>query len=283
MYWVPLLVVFVLGLVIGSFLNVCIYRLPRSDKSPLRGFSQCPHCNNFIKWYDNIPVLSYLFLGGKCRSCRKPIAFRYLLVEILTAFLFTWAVFQVDNWNSEQTIRLVINIGLLSALIVSTFVDLEFRIIPDEISIPGIIIAPIVSFLFPVLHEPLSFLQTGNYHVDGLIASLVGMVMGGGIVYLIGFFGKLVFRKEAMGLGDVKLMFFLGGFLGYESIVFVFLLACIVGSLVGIVSLLITKDHYIAFGPYLALGACAMIFFKKEITHFAYSTYPNLLQQVLGL
>lgn len=276
-------IIFILGLVIGSFLNVCIYRLPRLGKSPLRGFSRCPRCHTPIKWYDNIPLLSYLLLKGRCRTCQSSISIRYPLVEILTALLFVWAAYQVTKCDSQQLIRLSINLFLLSALIISTFVDLEFRIIPNEITIPGIVIAPIVSFIFPILHEPLSFLPTclwqAGSHIDGLVASLAGMIMGGGIVYLVGVFGKLIFRKEAMGLGDVKLMCFLGGFLGYESIVFVFLLACILGSLAGIFSWLITKDHYIAFGPYLALSAVAMLFFKKSITHFTYVTYPELLWQ----
>jgi leader peptidase (prepilin peptidase)/N-methyltransferase len=283
MYWEYLAVIFVLGLLIGSFLNVCIYRLPRPGKSPLRGFSHCPRCQTPIKWYDNLPLLSYLLLRGKCRACRQPISFRYPLVELLTALLFSWAAYQLTEWDYPQIIRLVINLYLLGALVITTFVDLEFRIIPDEISIGGIVLAPIVSLLFPALHEPLAFLQFGNVYINSLMTSLAGMIMGGGVVYLIGFFGKLVFRKEAMGLGDVKLMCFLGGFLGYESIIFVFLLACIIGSVAGIVLWLITKDHYMAFGPYLALGAVIIIFFKKAVTRFAYVTYPEFLRQIFGL
>ncbi|MFH1228153.1 MAG: prepilin peptidase [Planctomycetota bacterium] len=306
-----IVIVFIFGLLIGSFLNVCIYRLPRAKckacgcvvttDEPIEacpkcnskeGFSRlsivspgshCPSCNKPIRWYQNIPVFSYIFLLGKCAGCRTRISLRYPLVELLTGLLFALAAWQNLGPQSaagpDNIIKFVIVIFLIDALIVITFIDIDLRIIPDEISIPGIILAPLVSAAFPFL-QPALFIKL-PVHLDGLAGSLTGIIAGGGVVYLVGVVGKLIFKKESMGFGDVKLMVFLGGFLGWYAILFTFVLACIIGAVFGVISYLVTRDHYLAFGPYLALGALLMIFFKPEIINFAFVTYPQFIRNLL--
>lgn len=285
---VVIIIVFLFGLLIGSFLNVCIYRLPRPGMSIVSPPSHCPSCNAPIRWYQNIPVFSYLFLLGRCGKCRAPISLRYPIVELLTGALFAFAAWQhLRDYSAglhpdfETVVHFMAVVYLIANLIVMTFIDLEFRIIPDEISISGIIIAPIVSALFPFIHQPLP-IQMPEF-LNGLLGSLAGMIAGGGVVYLVGVIGKIIFKKEAMGFGDVKLMAFLGGFLGWYAIIFAFIVGCIIGALVGIVSYFITKDHYIAFGPYLALGALMMMFFRPAIVHFAFVTYPQFIRNLVLL
>ncbi|MFA5793452.1 MAG: prepilin peptidase [Candidatus Brocadiia bacterium] len=303
------IVIFIFGLLIGSFLNVCIYRLPRgkckscghvvttdepveacpkcNSKSGFRRMSivspgsHCPSCNKPIRWYQNIPLFSYIFLLGRCAGCRTRISFRYPLVELLTGLLFALAAWQNlgPQAGPDNIIKFMIYIWLVAALIIITFIDIDLRIIPDEISIPGIILAPIVSAIFPFLH-PALFIKLPA-HLDGFVSSLLGMIAGGGVVYLVGVVGKLVFKKDAMGFGDVKLMIFLGGFLGWYAILFTFILGCILGAIFGVISYFVTKDHYIAFGPYLALGALLMLFFRPQIVDFVIITYPQFIRNLL--
>lgn len=269
---------FLFGLVVGSFLNVCIYRLPR-EKSIVSPGSACPGCGNPIRWYHNIPVLGYILLGGRCANCKAPISWRYPLVELLTGALFALAAW----FYFGDIVQLAITIYLVSILTVVTFIDFEFRIIPDEISISGMILAPLISLIFPSIHTEMIFAIRNPQFAffNGLLACLVGMLVGGGVVYLVGVIGKLVFKKEAMGFGDVKLMALLGGFMGWQSILFVFFLGCIFGSVIGIISWIVTKDRYIAFGPFLAMGALVMLFFKPQIIQFMFYTYPEFLRSVL--
>lgn len=277
-------VIFIFGLIIGSFLNVCIYRLPREGMSLWRPGSHCPSCGQPIHWYDNIPLVSYLILTGRCRYCKTPISLRYPIVELLTGLLFVSAYY-FHLSDVEPTLFLVVSflvyIYLIGALLMATFIDFKFRIIPDEITVPGIIIALMVSGLFPSFHPPLSFLPQSYPIINSLLTSVFGILIGGGTVYLVGVVGKVVFRKEAMGLGDVKLMGMLGGFLGWSSALYIFFLGCLFGSIVGIIWWLITKERYLAFGPYLALGALVMMFFKKEVVIFATDIYPNFIRNLL--
>ncbi|MBI4713186.1 MAG: prepilin peptidase [Planctomycetes bacterium] len=276
-----LIFAFLFGLVFGSFFNVLIYRLPLG-KSIIKPGSACPNCGNPIKWYHNIPVLSYIILGGRCAHCRVRISLRYPLVELLTGALFALTV----GVYSADIARLTITLYLVSILLVVTFIDFAHRIIPDEISISGMILAPIVSTIFPSIHTEMLFAirpaEAGQFaFINGLLACLVGMLVGGGVVYLVGLIGKAVFRKEAMGFGDVKLMALLGGFMGWQSILFVFFLGCIFGSVIGIIFWIVTKDRYIAFGPFLAMGALVMLFLKPQIIQFTFYTYPEFLRGLL--
>ncbi|MEK7449206.1 MAG: prepilin peptidase [Planctomycetota bacterium] len=284
-YDLAIIFIFGFGLMVGSFFNVCIYRLPREGLSVVKPRSFCPQCQNLIYWYDNIPVVSFLILRGRCRSCGATISWRYPLVEIMTALLFAGAGYLIFKTTADFTsfrhcLKFIIYIYLLGALIITTFIDFEFRIIPDEISLWGIVVGLVFSIIFPWWHPAAEGL-TKIAALNGFIAALGGLGAGGGIIYLVRIIGKFVFKKEAMGLGDVKLMVFLGTFLGWRDIIWVFLLGCIFGSVFGIISWLITKDRYIAFGPFLALGAVAMMFFKEEIYYFIYNTYPNIMKDIL--
>ncbi|HLD35464.1 MAG TPA: prepilin peptidase [Planctomycetota bacterium] len=275
--------IFLFGIVIGSFLNVCIYRLPLDGMSIIKPGSFCPGCNTSIRWYQNIPLFSFLILRGKCAKCSARISLRYPLVELLTGAFFVmsayWYLAPFDNLaDGERMVQFIVAIYLISILIVATFIDIEFRIIPDELTISGIILALLVSAFFPSLHKAI-FPALPSF-VNGLIGSLAGIIVGGGVIYLVGIFGKLVFRKEAMGFGDVKLMAFLGGFMGWESTLYIFLMACFIGSIIGIILYFITKDHYIAFGPYIALAALVVMFFKPQIEYLMFHQYPEFIKGV---
>jgi leader peptidase (prepilin peptidase)/N-methyltransferase len=235
-------VVFVFGLAVGSFLNVCIYRMPR-EQSIVKPRSHCTNCNKTIPWFDNIPLVSYLLLGGKCRNCKKKISLQYFVVELLTALMFL-LFYNRFGLNPASLIYIIFVCGL----IVATFVDFNFRIIPDEINIGGIILGLVVSLAYPHLHN------TSN-HLLGLYRSFLGIVIGGGIIWLTGIMGDFIFKKETMGGGDVKLLAMIGAFLGWQTAVLTFFIAPVLGAIVGIIILIKTKNNLIAYGPYLSLGS----------------------------
>ena len=267
---------FVLGAVTGSFLNVCIHRLPR-------GFhlhappSHCPFCNEHIRWHDNIPILSYLLLGRRCRFCGIRISPRYALVEALTGFLYVYIAFRLTSDPPIDFARLGICAAVATALVAASFIDIEFRIIPDEISVPGTWLAPLVSLIWPdpgAIHDPLivgpltSLLgipPLTHPHVAGLLASFLGMLAGAGVIWALGVVGRAIFRKEAMGFGDVKLMAFVGGILGWDMALLTIVLGAVFGAIVGLLSLLRSRDTRIPFGPYLSLGALVAMLHGKDL------------------
>ena len=262
----------ILGLLIGSFLNVCIFRLPRncmSIRKPSR--SRCPKCLTWIAWYDNIPVASWAVLGGKCRHCRNPISIRYALVELLTGGLFLYtgwrAIYGVASPGWPQAVQFAVEAWFVSALIVSTFIDLEFRILPDEITLSGVLIGLAASAAFPFLHA--AELWRWGIPATPLMsaaASALGAVVGGGSIYVVGVLGKLVFRKEAMGFGDVKYMAMVGAVLGWRGVLLTFVIACLWGSLFGIGKVIVTRRMgYVPFGPFLSVGALTMLFFAPLV------------------
>src|SRR5262245_44588996 len=187
--------VIIFGLLIGSFLNVVIHRVPRGGEGPATGArSRCPKCGALIAWYDNVPILSFLLLRGRCRACREPISPRYAVVEALTGALFAAVAYRFViarglvaspiAWGEASA-----RAAFVAALIAATFIDLDFRIIPDVITIPGIMLAPLVVFLMPsLLAEP--------RHDEALYRSLAGVAVGGGMIYAIGWLGKAIFRKD---------------------------------------------------------------------------------------
>ena len=244
--------IFLLGISIGSFLNVCIYRMGRQE-SIIKPASYCPHCKKPIRWYDNIPLLSYVLLKGRCRDCAQKISFRYFLVELLTGLIFLglYRRFGLSPMAFSYFI-------LVSSLIVATFVDFEFRIIPDEISLGGIVVGLILSFLIPSLHSVPT-------HLLGLRQSLIGVLVGGGVLWVLGCVGDFIFKKESMGGGDVKLLAMIGAFLGWKIALLSLPLASLVGSVVGVSIKLRTKESVIAFGPYLSLGALLGLFWSNKI------------------
>lgn len=246
------IIVFIFGAIVGSFLNVCIYRLPKGKSIVFPG-SCCPRCGKPIKWYDNVPLLSYVILKGRCRSCRQPISPGYFIVEAVTAAL---AVALYMNFGLSQKFAVY---SILSAgLVVATFVDLEIREIPDEVSLGGLAAGLILSAVFPAVSGAVSWDRA-------LLGSAIGALAGGGSIYLMGFFGEMVFKKEAMGGGDVKLMAMVGSFLGWKLALLTFFIAPVFGSIVGII--LKAKDgrDIIPYGPYLSLAAMVSVFWGQRI------------------
>jgi leader peptidase (prepilin peptidase)/N-methyltransferase len=238
------------GLLIGSFSNVCIYRIPR-NLSIIFPSSRCTSCNNAIRPWDNIPVFSYLLLGGRCRKCKAKISARYPLVEALNAFLYAAVIWRYGiGWNA------VVYALLCSALIVITFIDLEFQIIPDRITLAGIPLGLVAgSFL---LADPFMRAELLGYQ-----ASLIGMVAGGGLFYLVA-----VLSRGGMGGGDIKMMAMVGALMGWKSVLLTTFLGSLTGSLIGIFLMAFRgrgRKSKIPFGPFLALGAVITLFFGQEI------------------
>lgn len=241
------ILVFVFGMVVGSFLNVCICRMPNNE-SIVFPPSHCPHCLYQIRWYDNIPLLSYLLLDGKCRGCGVRISLQYPFVELLNGVLALSLFLRFGS-----TPLFAIMFIFCSALVVITFIDIEHQIIPDEISLPGIIIG----FL-------LSFFIKGHYWLN----SLFGILLGGGTLLLVAYSYQKLTGKEGMGGGDIKLLAMMGAFLGWKAVPFIIFTSSLIGSLIGIsIMLLKEKDSKLAipFGPYLAFGAVLYIFYGKPL------------------
>lgn len=250
-------IVFLVGAIIGSFLNVCIYRLPKNESIILPS-SHCPNCKKNIPWYDNIPILSYLVLKGKCRFCKTKIHFRYFLVEVLTALLML-SLFIAFGLTSKFFAYSI----LVCGLIIATFVDFEIQEIPDQISIGGLIIGIVLSYAIPSIFD--EYLRP-----HGLLDSFLGVLAGGSSIYLMGFLGELVFKKEAMGGGDVKFMAMIGSFLGWKLVIFTFFLAPLFGAVVGIILKIKDGRNIIPYGPYLSLAALVSIFFGERILQFLF-------------
>ncbi len=268
---VAYIVAFCLGLCVGSFLNVCIYRMPR-DLSLLRPGSHCPHCNEPIAWYDNLPAVSWILLGGLCRRCGALISRRYVLVELLTGAIFVWVcATHLADWASAKMSNLPTvgaHLALASGLIAASFVDIERMVIPDEISIGGMYVGPVLCALWPEVIRRDQLLTgwlleatgaSGSEHLAGLAASVLGMGIGAGIILTAGVLGQALFRKEAMGFGDVKFMGMIGAFIGWQATLLAFFVACVFGAVVGLLLLLRRRDTHIPFGPYLAAGALVVM------------------------
>ncbi|MDD2654737.1 MAG: prepilin peptidase [Candidatus Omnitrophica bacterium] len=258
------ILVFIFGSIIGSFLNVCIHRMPLGE-SVVWPRSHCPKCNKRIPGYDNIPFLSYLILKGRCRFCKERISLRYPVVEFLSASMFLW-LFMRFGLSYEFFLYIV----LACSLIIATFVDLKHRIIPDEVSIGGMIVGFILSTLKGVSLKPLYFSFSPMFN------SLLGILIGGGVIYLTGFVFDLVYFKmlkkppiqgetESMGGGDVKLLAMIGAFLGVKGVLLTFIIAPFFGLIFGLINLLSKKDHTIAYGPFLSLGAIVSLFWADKI------------------
>lgn len=248
------LLVFLGGACIGSFLNVCIYRIPR-EKSIVWPGSFCPACKKPIAWFDNIPLFSYFWLRGRCRHCDAAIHPRYFLVESLTALLFL-AVWLKYGWSPLTPIYFVV----LWGLILATFVDLEHMIIPDRVSIGGMLTGLACSAAFPVLHSETTALA-------GVQSASVGLAVGAGSLWLISVLGKLAFKKDAMGLGDVKLLGAIGAFMGWEGVLFTVMISSLVGSVIGLGFILTGKHEWqsrIPYGPYLAMATVIWILWGME-------------------
>jgi len=261
-------VALVFGLVIGSFLNVCIARVPAGG-SIVSPPSHCPRCKTGIKAYDNIPVISFLLLRAKCRACGEPISWRYPLVELLNGLCYAWIIHAF--WFNGEALILM---AFCSSLIVITFIDLDHQIIPDVITIPGMLLGlAIAPFFMYSLTDPLPFhldriIPHAGPYVTALINSIIGLILGGGPLLFIGWAWEKLRHVEAMGGGDVKLMAMVGSILGWKGALLTIMLGAIGGSIGG-VALMVFKNHKMEmempFGPYLAFGALATAFFGTDI------------------
>jgi leader peptidase (prepilin peptidase)/N-methyltransferase len=257
---------FLFGGVVGSFINVCIFRIPQG-KSLISPLSHCPLCKSPIKAYDNIPIVSYFTLGGKCRACKAPISIRYPLVEAMMASLSLCLMLKFGLSPSFFT-----SFILIAALITVSFIDLDHRIIPDVISFPGIILGLVVSFIKPADHNDFLvrfvFKTVKGAANMATLDSLLGIFIGGGLLYAVAVLFFWVTKKEGMGGGDIKLLAMIGAFLGWSSTVFTILVSSLLGSLVGI-SLMLAKGtdskYAIPYGPFLSIGAVIYLFFGREI------------------
>jgi len=282
------------GLCVGSFLNVAIYRFPKQHLTvwrPARSF--CPQCRRQLEWSENLPVLSWVAQGGRCRGCRGRISIRYPLVELLTAA--AWAGL---GWLTpgEQWPLLLVRLLVTSALIVVTFVDFDCFEIPDEISIGGMLLSPVISWAVPELHRDTwlaHWVAEGGEpgRTAALVASLGGIAVGALVLLAIGWAGERALGKEAMGLGDVKLLGAAGGFVGPGGALVALVLASLVGALVGSaniarfycllrarvrarnaptsrarsLSIAKTCGQMLPFGPYLALGTLAVLLYWNHL------------------
>jgi leader peptidase (prepilin peptidase)/N-methyltransferase len=241
---------FSLGAIVGSFLNVCIVRLPKRE-SLIRPSSHCPHCNEPIRFYDNIPIISYILLAGKCRHCKNRISLRYPVVEGLTG-LMTVALFM----RYGPTVEFLLLLLFSAALLVITFIDLDHQIIPDAVSIPGIPCGIAASLLIPTI----SWLD-----------SLLGILVGGGLLLLVAVGYKWVTGREGMGGGDIKLLAMMGAWLGWKAIPFILLASSLIGLLIGGGSGLVLKKGLktkIPFGPFLSISSLIYIFFGPEVINW---------------
>ena len=254
------IIVFLFGRVIGSFLNVCIYRLP-GGLSIVHPGSFCPGCKHPIAWFDNIPVFSYIALRGKCRNCKKSISARYPLVELLTASLFVILLVAFG-----PGVKFLAYLILSCGLIIATFTDFDHRIIPDVISCPGIIVGFLISVLYPPLHgssHPWNLLF--SLRGAAILDSLSGILVGGGVLYALGILGKAIFKKEAMGGGDVKLLAMIGAFAGWRLALLTVFISSVIGSIAGLIIKIKSKNSYIPYGPYLAIASLISIIWGESL------------------
>ena len=237
-----------LGLAVGSFLNVVIYRLPRKIKIGLsRSF--CPSCRTPIPFYDNIPLISYLLLGGRCRRCKAAISPRYPAVELLNGLLFVF-FFYVYGLTAQFFVYAFVSAVLLSII----FIDVEFQLIPDYLTIPGMVVGLAVSL------TPAGI---------GIVSSVIGLVVGGGTLYLIALLGDWLFKRDSMGGGDIKMAAMLGAFLGWQKVIFIFFAAAAIGLVASIIimafSKKVRKSRMIPFGPFLAMAGYVAILYGDQL------------------
>ena len=246
---------FIFGAAIGSFLNVCIFRIP-AHESIVKPLSQCPHCHQPIRFYDNIPMISFLVLRARCRDCGGKISWRYPLVELITALLALLLFMKFG-----LTLNFLVFFIFTAVLITISFIDLDHQIIPDILSLPGI----------PIFFLAAIFIVRLPWH-----EALIGLLIGGGMLFLIAFVYELLTKREGMGGGDIKLLAMIGGFLGWKSFIFVLLFSSLAGAVVGITVMIIKKQdmkYAVPFGPFLSLAAVAYIFWGEIFMRFLIFRY----------
>lgn len=246
--------VFTFGAIIGSFLNVCIARLP-DGRSVVTPPSHCPKCQTYLSWYENIPILSYLVLGGRCRTCKIRISPIYPAVEVLTGALAVALFLRLG-----PTLAFAGYFAFAAALVVITFIDLDHQIIPDVISLPGIVVGLAFSLVSPLVTP---------------IDAILGVLAGGGVLLSVAWLYKTFRGQDGMGGGDIKLLAMIGAFLGWQSIFVTLFVGSVIGSIIGVVVMLYEgADSKLAipFGPFLAGGALVYLFWGERIIAFYFGS-----------
>ena len=264
------------GAIIGSFLNVVIHRVPR-EQSIVFPHSRCPTCGNVIAFYDNIPILSYLVLRGKCRSCKAHISARYPAVELLTALLFV-----AVTWHDGLTAALPFDLVFAAALMALVFIDAEHMILPNAITYPGIIFSIVARVAIPVLSgtphfDDLGSLSQGplaNFPIwtASLVGALIGALIGGGSLWLMGWTWKKLRGVEAMGLGDVKMMFMVGAYLGWRLTILTIFMGVLSGSIIGVALMMRQGKRdmqmLLPFGIFLGIGSIVALLVGPNIVEW---------------
>lgn len=240
---------------VGSFLNVCIFRIP-ADRSIVFPGSSCPHCGKPIRWFDNVPCVSFLALRARCRDCGEKISPQYFAVELLTGILFV-VFYRHFGLMPAGVIYLVLTLALL----VESAIDWRHEIIPDRITLPGIALGVALSAFFPALYG-----EGGRW--GGVLQSLGGILLGGGFLYLAAVAAEAILKKEAMGGGDVKLLAMIGSFLGWKGVLWTIFVSSLLGTVVGLYLRLMKGRERIPFGPFLGLAAVLYIFFGDIVIHW---------------
>lgn len=247
----------VLGLCLGSFLNVCIYRLPR-QRSIAYPASRCPRCHRSLSWFDNVPLVSWLILRGRCRQCREPISWQYPIVEAATAILFVLVAAM-----TPLSVLLAARLVFTAALIVLFVIDLEHQLLPNVITLPG----TVIGFVFSLAAPP------------GPIDSVLGIILGGGILYAIAAGYYLLRKEEGMGMGDVKMLAMIGAFLGWRAVFLTLILSSFTGAVVGVAMMASQRGglrYALPFGTFLAIAALVAMLVGEPLLDWYFSLYPPL-------
>ena len=271
-----LIAVTILGAIIGSFLNVVIHRLPL-EESIVFPNSRCPSCNAAIRAYDNIPIISYLLLRGRCRACRAPISWRYPAVEALTAGLFATTFLLRSGFSFSLPFDLL----FVAAIIALIFIDAEHMILPNAITYPGIALAFIARLIVPNLYG-VGVLAEGTLTgypawIVSIVGAIIGALVGGGSLWLVGWLWERLRGVEAMGLGDVKMMFMVGAYLGWPLTVLTIFIAVLAGSIVGVALMARRGERnmqmLLPFGIFLGLGALVSLLTGTSIINWYVSKF----------
>lgn len=249
------------GLCVGSFLNVVIHRLPLGQSLIKPSRSYCPHCQHTIAWYDNIPLLSFLWLKAKCRHCKQSISIQYFVVELLALFLSLATFVYFKN----LILYFAYFCLLVAPLLAIIFIDLKHRIIPDPISLSGIPAGVLVHYLD----------APPTWEKQALIESGIGILVGGGFLFLVAFAYEKLKKKEGLGGGDVKLAAMLGAFFGWQAVLMILLISSVLGSVIGLIVVTLKKNwqYALPFGPFLAIAAYLQLFFGSPILNWYLSLF----------
>lgn len=280
--WVGYIFFFIIGSIIGSFLNVVIHRVPL-EESVIFPNSACPKCKEKIKPYDNLPIISWLFLGGKCRNCKNPISKRYPAVELITALLFVLALWQI-GFNVFLPVVLI----FITAMIPLIFIDADHQILPNVITYPLLLFTFLVRLIFPIAFGnaiyfsdlsiyPMTLMHGQPVWLVSVVGAILGGLVGGGSLWLIGEIWKRLRGVDAMGMGDVKMMFGVGTLLGWRLTLLSIFLGSLTGAFAGVAEIMRSEDKNmqtkIPFGIFLGIGSIIALLFGKELINWYIQTF----------